>query len=1289
MSTPEEIAAKLELLKKGLLNSEKIGQLRKSLKLDDDGNLKHVSQDGKFNIVIGKVAGGEVLIGDKFVIGSEALQDFISPPEINWQEASRTILKQKTERLTTNPMTSGEGIFHKTEQVYIPLGLVERKKQSQKENDVSPEQGSSLYEETGITRKFEHREFISRVLVEGDSPKSKGRRISIIGEPGAGKTTSLQQISNWIANNVDDAIVIWLPLADLQGRSVENYLFEHWLRSVARISGYGEVSRLIKDEFASLFQQDNIWLMLDGVDEVSGLSRNPLNELDSQLTGTLLSQAKVLLTCRLNLWDGNRHSLDDFDIYRTLEFSYPVQVESFIRSCFASREKSAISESLCVALSSPEAKRIQDLVKNPLRLTLLCFNWSLRRGKLPQTQAELYAQYVENIYDWKREQFPISEAQRQLLDAALSMLSCRAIDGADGHQNSRFRLREALVKEHLNKPLPGTDGSILDLALKIGWINQVGLDATDPTQKVYAFYHTTFEEYFAAIGIEQGNFFFSHSRWNINSKKSSYRLLEPYWKQVFILWCGRANVDIVEKDKLIDSLIHFKDGCRGFYSDRAFFIACDGINEFDSSHAEKIVRRLMKWRESSLLDYLLHGEGKAHIRTKNTTEAIKKLRTRQYNTNFVIQPLVKIVQSNRMIWDRQLPAVLLEAVNPGNELAIKTLHELINGKIGTFQDRRSAVENLGELSRPNTEVIRVLCKALEDKRLGATATKSLEQITENSESGIELDWIILEVSRSLQSLRDLKFATAPSDINGFFESLSSSPRRVIELLEKIGIGNPTALQALGKLLNYKIENANYLGDLPSIKRIVQSIRKISKNADSNTVVRKALAILDTQNVKIDKDTPFLEFPIKQNFKFEKEEREANSDIVAQTLVRNRAVSLFEFNQSYELVSQEMLRIIKSTSEQLIKKEAIQILITTVEWHTPSVYELMEALLIFNDEEIFPSAVETLHKVGVDEKSLVELLSGLAVEEPPQSHTLLAIDFLGNMETETRKIAELLASLINNSKNEFIVIHAANSLMKIQERNDLALQKLKFLSEAAVDRYARIASSRILGELEQETEFAIKNLIQIMEECDTTTEKDEPICNHAYHALSEIGINSVVATTELCRLLNKGMGRLHNIVAACLCKICDYSNNKEIKFRLLKEIEDSRDLRNIVAFATSFKLIEENNERIVREFSRILGESPRNIFLSGSKDHGYLSLALEESLTEDASTISLTIKELRRFRRQSEACRLLIRCSEGTSYRDFLRDFRKGRWIQIVHVFRYKTWISTFSRMREWCVALST
>ena len=137
-------------------------------------------------------------------------------PNIDWQQVSRTRLDEQIQRLTTNPLTHAKGITYRTEQVYVPLGLVERKRQARRREDVSPEQGSLLYKETEITQKFEHEAFLEQVLRQGQSPRSGGRRIAVIGEPGAGKTTLLQQIARWLSENIEGTIAIWLALADLQ-----------------------------------------------------------------------------------------------------------------------------------------------------------------------------------------------------------------------------------------------------------------------------------------------------------------------------------------------------------------------------------------------------------------------------------------------------------------------------------------------------------------------------------------------------------------------------------------------------------------------------------------------------------------------------------------------------------------------------------------------------------------------------------------------------------------------------------------------------------------------------------------------------------------------------------------------------------------------------------------------------------------------------------------------------------------------------------------------------------------
>jgi hypothetical protein len=48
--------------------------------------------------------------------------------------------------LTTNPLTAGNGAAFELDEIYVPLGVVERKQQCLLSGDVSPEQGTKVYE---------------------------------------------------------------------------------------------------------------------------------------------------------------------------------------------------------------------------------------------------------------------------------------------------------------------------------------------------------------------------------------------------------------------------------------------------------------------------------------------------------------------------------------------------------------------------------------------------------------------------------------------------------------------------------------------------------------------------------------------------------------------------------------------------------------------------------------------------------------------------------------------------------------------------------------------------------------------------------------------------------------------------------------------------------------------------------------------------------------------------------------------------------------------------------------
>ncbi|MBS0016878.1 MAG: NACHT domain-containing protein, partial [Arthrospira sp. SH-MAG29] len=230
-----------------------------------------------------------------------------------WRSIAQLMLANR-QALTANPA------FNRVD-VYVPLGLVERRQTKQPKPGQNIETlGQDLEQKVETITPIAEDEFFNRVLQEGKSPKSQGRRIAVIGEPGSGKTTRLQAIADWIlAKNL--GIPIWIPLAEFTEPTLVDYLQEKWLKS----AGVEGAITSLQDH------KEHLWLLMDGLDEMVARIERP--QVSQLLTGWV-GLGRAIITCRVNVWEADQNAFSGFDVYRNLPFEVD-QMEMFIRRFFA------------------------------------------------------------------------------------------------------------------------------------------------------------------------------------------------------------------------------------------------------------------------------------------------------------------------------------------------------------------------------------------------------------------------------------------------------------------------------------------------------------------------------------------------------------------------------------------------------------------------------------------------------------------------------------------------------------------------------------------------------------------------------------------------------------------------------------------------------------------------------------------------------------------------------------------------------------------------------------------
>ena len=383
--------------------------------------------------------------------------------------------------------------------------------------------------------------------IPGKEAVSRHKKLLILGKPGAGKTTFLKHLAIQCNRGEfrEDLVPFFVTLKEFAEDEHKRELLAYLdpLKSLF-------VRENNQNSLGQILANDKALILLDGLDEVlEADTKRVIREIES-LTNRY-PENQYLMTCRIA---AKEYTFEKFTEVEIADFD-DEQIATFAENWF--KDKPVKSETFLERLR--QDKPIEELVSNPLLLTLLCISFE-ELGDFPANRKELYEEGIDALLKkWDAKQGvqrdkvykPLSIAKKEDL---LSKIAWETFKPGDYF--FKQDKAERLISEYIrNLPGANLDDEALQGDSEIVLKNieaQHGL-LVARAKHIYSFSHLTFQEYFTAreiILVRQSS--------DKALQELVSHLFEPRWREVFLLAVAMSpnaeKLVLLMKEK-IDSLL--------------------------------------------------------------------------------------------------------------------------------------------------------------------------------------------------------------------------------------------------------------------------------------------------------------------------------------------------------------------------------------------------------------------------------------------------------------------------------------------------------------------------------------------------------------------------------------------------------------------------------------------------------------------------------------------------------------------------------------------------------------